>query len=473
MTIPTTRTPASASASPSAQKPARAALLVATLGVLGAALSLGVSGCAAPTPQPLARQQAAAPVVVDPAKPCTGQVAAAPAEPAPPAAPAAAPPVPTEARFDPAINSIVLSAGTGVTLPALAQAVGNPDLLREEAPGEWLLGADLAVLAGTSVQITTPTVHWLKLTSAPGRFASVKAFGGGIEINGTCVTSWDPGAGTVDTNTDDGRGYLLARDGATMTVDRSELRYLGNGDVESYGLSWRTEGTTGKITNSIVSHNYYGLYSYEVGGLVVADNEFHDNILYGIDPHTGSHDMTIERNVVHDNGKHGIILAEDCVDSVIRDNIVYRNNHHGIVLYLDSDRNTIEGNDSFANAAQGININESNDNTIRGNRVYDNVESGIGITQTSQNNLVEGNQSRGNAKDGIRVVSEAAQTTLRANTLGENGRYGVYVDVDGDVDIAGNTIFANRSGIMLKGSVAVPDGDNRIFNNAEDAIVDD
>jgi parallel beta-helix repeat protein len=277
-------------------------------------------------------------------------------------------------------------------------------------------------------------------------------------------------AGTVDTESADGRGYLLARDGAQMNIDNAEIRYLGNSDVESYGLAWRTQGTGGKITNSIVSHLYYGLYSYEIGGLVVADNEFHDNILYGIDPHTGSHNLTIERNVVHDNGKHGIILAEDCVDNVIRDNIVYRNDHHGIVLYLRSDRNTIENNDTFANAAQGININESHDNAIRGNRIYDNVESGIGITQTSENNVVENNQSRGNGQDGIRIVSEAGHTTLRANMFGENGRYGVYVDINGHVDIAGNQIFANRSGIMLKGSAVVPGDNNAIFDNQETAI---
>jgi parallel beta-helix repeat protein len=298
----------------------------------------------------------------------------------------------------------------------------------------------------------------------------VKAFGGSIHVSGSCITSWDPAAGTVDVENADGRGYLLARDAATMTIDNAEIRYLGHGAVESYGMSWRLGGTKGAITNSIVSHNYFGLYSYEVDGLVVADNEFHDNVLYGIDPHTVSLGLIIERNVVHDNGKHGIILAEDCVDSVIRDNIVYRNAHHGIVLYLRSDRNTIEGNHTFANAAQGININESHDNAIRGNHVYDNVESGIGITQTSQNNLIENNQSRANQQDGIRIVSEAAQTTLRANTVGENGRYGVYVDVDGDVDIARNTIFANRSGIMLKGSAVVPDGDNAIFDNQEAAI---
>ena len=315
---------------------ARAALLVATLGALGSALALAMSGCAPPPTQPLVRHEAPAEVEVSPARPCTRDVTAA----APPAPP---PPTAVEARFDPTMNTIVLTAGQGVTLPALAQAVGNPDLVREVAPGEWLLGVDLTVLPGTSVLITAPTTRWLKLLSTAGRFASVKAFGGNVDVSGACITSWDVATGTVDTESADGRGYLLARDGAQMNIDRAEIRYLGHGDVESYGLAWRIEGTGGKITNSIVSHNYYGFYSYEIGGLVVADNEFHDNELYGIDPHTGSHNLTIERNVVHDNGKHGIVLAEDCVDSVVRDNIVYRNDHHGIVLYLRSDRNTIEG----------------------------------------------------------------------------------------------------------------------------------
>ena len=446
--------------------PARRAFRASTLGVLVAASALLASACSTPTPEPLARQEAAAKVTVDPAQPCSrestgggGGEEAGGGD--------------ADARFIAATNTIELNGGQGVSLSALAAAVDNQEALHEVGDGEWELRADISVLGEASLRIAAPEVRWLKLVSADGKFASLKPFGGGLDINGTCITSWDPATNTVDTNQDDGRGYILARDGAELNIDNAEIRYLGNGDVESYGLSWRTEGTTGKITNSVVSHNYFGLYSYEVGGLVVTDNEFHDNSLYGVDPHTGSHNLTIERNVVHDNGKHGIILAEDCVDSVIRDNVIYRNNHHGIVLYLRSDRNVIEGNDSFANAAQGININESNDNTVRGNRVYDNTESGIGITQTSQNNLVENNQSRGNEQDGVRVVSEASQTTLRGNTFGENGRYGVYVDVDGDVDIAGNTIFGNRSGIMLKGSVVVPDGDNNIFGNQEADIISD
>ena len=281
------------------------------------------------------------------------------------------------------------------------------------------------------------------------------------------MTSWNEGKATVDEDYINGRGYLLARDGAQMTIDKSELHYLGFGDVESYGLSWRTEGSGGHLTNSIVSHLYFGLYSFDVGGLTITDNEVRDNVLYGIDPHTGSHNLTIERNIVHDNGKHGIILAEDCTDSVIRDNVVYRNQHHGIVLYLHSDRNLVEGNEAFANAAQGINVNESSNNTVKSNRVYDNTESGIGIGQTAKDNVVESNDVRGNQQDGLRLVSEASQTDVRDNVIGENVRYGVYVDSDGPFALAGNTIWKNRTGVMLKGTPTDPSSGNSIFSNTE------
>jgi parallel beta-helix repeat protein len=445
--------------------PVRSALRGSTLAVLAVAFALAATACSAPTPEPLVRREVSATDAVDPARPCSRQ--------APAQGPADAAPSGVTARFDRVTNTIELTAGENATLPALAEAVQDPAALREVTPSEWLLGADLVVLAGASLEIAAPTVGWLKLASDSGRTASLKALGGNLNINGSCITTWDVAQDRADTEYADGRGYLLARDGGQMTIDRAELRFLGNAEVESYGLSWRTDGTSGKITNSVVSHNYFGLYSYEVSGLVVTDNEFHDNVLYGVDPHTGSRDLVIERNIAYNNGKHGIILAEDVTDSVIRDNVVYANKHHGIVLYLRSDRNLIENNDSFGNAAQGININESSDNIVRGNRVYDNVESGIGISQTAQGSVVERNQIRGNQQDGVRVVSESLQTAVRDNVIGENARYGIYVDVDGEVDVAGNRIFGSRAGVMLKGSPLDPSRDNQVFDNREGDIVND
>ncbi|TQM09897.1 parallel beta-helix repeat protein [Pseudonocardia kunmingensis] len=441
------------------------ALRGATLIALAVALSLAAAACSAPAPEPLARREVATADPVDPARPCSRQ--------GPAQGPADTAPSGVAARFDRATNTIELVAGDDATLPAVAEAVRDPAALREVAPGEWLLDADLVIMPGATLLITAPTVRWLRLSSEGSRTASLKALGGSLNINGSCITSWDMAQSRADTEYTDGRGYLLARDGGQMTIDRAELRFLGSAEVESYGLSWRTDGTSGTIANSVVSHNYFGLYSYEVSGLVVADNEFHDNVLYGVDPHTGSRNLVIERNTVYNNGKHGIILAEDVTDSVVRNNVVYANKHHGIVLYLRSDRNLIENNDSLGNAAQGININESSDNTVRSNRVYDNDESGIGVGQTAQGNVVERNQIRGNQQDGIRLVSESMRTAVRDNVIGENERYGIYVDVDGGVDIADNTIFGSRAGVMLKGSPLDPSGDNEVFGNREGDVLSD
>jgi parallel beta-helix repeat protein len=428
--------------------------------LLAAAFLLVGSACAAAPPEPLVRHQVAQDTAIDAARPCVRE--------APTQADAARPtPTGVRAAFDSATNKVVLAGGSGVTLPALSRALGNPSALREVAPGEWLLGADLEVLGGASLQIAAPDVRWLKLRSSPTGYVNITVSGGELDVTGACVTSWDEGRRQVDGEHLDGRSFLLARGGGRMMIDHAEVRFLGYGEVQSYGLSWRTEGTSGGITDSVVSHMFYGLYTYQVSGLVVQDNEFHHNVLYGIDPHTDSHHLAIERNVVHHNGKHGIILAEDCTDSVIRDNVVYNNDHHGIVLYLRSDRNLIEGNHAFANAAQGININGSVDNIIRGNSVYDNTESGIGIGQTAENNLVENNQIRSNQQDGVRLVTGSSQTTIRGNVIGENTRYGVYLDANGSSSLAGNLIFGSRTGVMMQSVNTVPLSDNRVFDNSE------
>ena len=57
------------------------------------------------------------------------------------------------------------------------------------------------------------------------------------------------------------------------------------------------------------------------------------------------------------------------------------------------------------------------------------------------------------AKDGERLVGQSAKRQAITN--------------------ADNTIFANRSGIMMRGSLEGPGGDNAIFGNAEGDVADD
>jgi parallel beta-helix repeat protein len=310
-------------------------------------------------------------------------------------------------------------------------------------------------------------VTWLKLRSVGPIFANVKVFGGALAVNGACISSWTTRS-SRPTRTRRTAGLPARPRRRQMTVDKSQLAYLGFGDRESYGLSWRTEGSGGHVADSDISHLYFGVYSFGVGGLSITNNNVHDNVLYGIDPHTGSHNLKIQNNVVHDNGKHGIILAEDCVDSDISGNLVYRNNHHGIVLYQHSDRNTIVNNETFLNASQGININESGNNVIQGNKIYDNGESGIGIAQTGQDNALRQNDVRGNKQDGVRIVSEATTTELRDNVIGQNDRYGIYVDNRRAVHPGGqHDLRQPQRGVLLKGPSTPSQSGNSIFGNHE------
>jgi parallel beta-helix repeat protein len=358
-----------------------------------------------------------------------------------------------------------------VGLAALSGAIDRPEALRELAPGEWLLGANLQIEPGAALLVAAPEVRWLKLRSDEEQFVAVQALGGELTIAGACVTSWDVGRSAADERYEDGRSFVLARDGARLTVEGAELRYLGYDADESFGLAWRTAGTGGALRDSAVSHNYYGVYTYEVDDLLIRGNEVHHNILYGIDPHTRSLRLRIEENEVHHNGKHGIILADGCADAVVRANRVYNNLHHGIVVYDGSDRALVEGNSSFGNGGQGININNSAGGVVRENQVYENLGAGIGVGQGAADNELAGNEVRANGEDGVVLFSEAAGTTVRANSIVDNRRYGIYIKTAGDAQVLENSISGNRVGVYLRGAEAQVDpAANTIAGNSEGAI---
>jgi parallel beta-helix repeat protein len=374
--------------------------------------------------------------------------------------------------YDAASNTIRLRDMAPTTLGAVSMALDRPDVLRETGPGEWVLAANLHIEKDAALLIVAPEVRWLKLYSDEDEFIWIKALGGRLDFAGVCVSSWDPTGPSVDENYKDGRSFVLAREGAHMEIRDSELRYLGYAADESYGLAWRQSGTTGLIVNSHLAYNYYGLYTYEVSDLVIRGNEVHHNVLYGIDPHTGSNRLLIENNIAHHNGKHGIILAESCSESVIRNNQSFHNGLHGIVLYQESNHNLVENNIAYANGIQGININDSSENIIVDNVVFGNQKIGIGIGQDAEENVIVDNQIYGNHEDGIYLYSNAEENILRGNVVRDHSRYGIYIKSDDNRIEGGNRVFQNRIGIYLN-TDDPPDISreaNQIYNNHEGDI---
>ena len=54
--------------------------------------------------------------------------------------------------------------------------------------------------------------------------------------------------------------------------------------------------------------------------------------MYGLDPHTGTHDIVIRNNTVHDHGAMGIICSLDCYNVTIENNTVLKVLVQGLCL---------------------------------------------------------------------------------------------------------------------------------------------
>jgi parallel beta-helix repeat protein len=106
-----------------------------------------------------------------------------------------------------------------------------------------------------------------------------------------------------------------------------------------------------------------------MGNTIIENNIFHDNYLYGIDPHTGSHDMIIKNNIVYNNNMSGIICSKHCYNILIEGNKVYENKHGGINFSIDMQNSTaknnyVRGTDSCISSNRGSSHNLIFNNTL-------------------------------------------------------------------------------------------------------------
>ena len=380
-------------------------------------------------------------------------------------------------RYASSSNRIYAAAGGTTTLSAIKAALpGAP--LEELAPRVWLLRANLILQDGVALQLHGSAaggdVDELRLASGPAGFIYVSAEYGALDVLSTRIRSWDPAAGTVDTQHSDGRAFIRVRsyldaDGVTpresrMDIVDSDIGYLGWADAESYGLVWKVIGKSpglydkvnvyGDIRNSRLHHNYFGMYSYGHEGGQWTGNEVDHNVKYGFDPHDDSDNLLIEDNDVHDNGNHGIIASKRCHNVVIRNNRSWGNTGNGIMVHRASDDALVEGNDSYLNSDSGIALFASRRAVVRNNRLLD------------------------NGKYGIRLSLGQADSRIESNEIAYSGKYGIFLYRGSDTPEPGddgrpkrNVFYNNDIHDIPSDALKVKDSDdNRFVGNAFRAI---
>lgn len=376
---------------------------------------------------------------------------------------------PQRITFNPQTNTIeVFGRGQTVTLAEISTQV-EEERLKETSPGEWLLQSNIFLHSGTTLELDKNEVKWLKLKSDQEGYVNVLAYNAVLFTNGVKITSWDKQKNDVDNNLNDGRSFILAKDGSRMDLYDSEFAYLGfprtpKLTVSPYGVSWRMSngkiGTTlltGEVINSNFHHNYFGAYTFGATGITWRGNRFYDNIRYGLDLHDDSNGFLVEKNLVYNNGSHGIIFSKRCINNIIRDNQSYNNKLHGIMLHANSDHNLIENNTLWGNH-DGIALWNSKNNLVRDNKIYNN-QRGIRANVTSNSNLLQGNTITGTKQYGIYLYNQATDNIIRENKL-VNNTNAIYIKSPDNL-IENNMIQQNQIGIYLTGEAQ----GNRIWAN--------
>jgi parallel beta-helix repeat protein len=362
-----------------------------------------------------------------------------------------------------------------ITIPELAAslaAIGQPDLLVEQVAGSgiWLLNAGVVISPTARLEVKSADpggIDTLRLLSSPSKYISMTAtMGGHLLLDGVNLLAWDTTLNAPDENRADGRSYLLAFKGGRLDILNSDVGYLGWVAGEGSGLSWRKKlndadfktGATGRIENSIIHHNYFGMYSYEAYGIKILHSTFRYNISYGIDPHDFSHEFEVAYNKVYENGNHGIIFSRLCERNIIHHNEVYNNALHGIMLDRGTNNNQIYENLVYNNK-DGIAIFQSSHNIIRDNILRDNNR-GIRINATydlgdrydgiSENNLIYNNLIENSAEHGIYLYARADQNRIVNNRIIGSGVNGIYIRSGGN-RVEGTEILSGTIGINITG----------------------
>ncbi len=297
----------------------------------------------------------------------------------------------------------------GLATPALLASRLGPELFAESGPGIYICRLPLVIGPGATL-LVDDRVRELRLSLQRGAFL---VNGGRMFLIRTRVTGWDEMKNSPATyaGRDDFRPFITAWGDSETYIAASRVASLGYHRSKSYGITLsqynRDDGSSGHhrpsgwLIDSEFTDIYYGFYCYEADDVVILRNDYHDNIVYGIDPHDRSRRLIIAGNRVHaSRHKHGIVMSRDVQDSWIFDNRCFDNGLSGILLDRNCTGNVVAGNLIYGNGGDGIAIYESDNNILSGNVILDNRRHGI-------------------------MLRNSVDLDLRDNIVLRNRRYGV------------------------------------------------
>jgi len=389
-----------------------------------------------------------------------------------------------------------------------------PQTLVRQPDGSYLLGENIVVEEGATLDLTSDDGLRLDLTSTDDAFVSIVTLGGDLTVAGTAenptvVSAWDPRTGTVDTDTSDGRAYVrviggyadlrhatfdhlgfwsgttggvsltgtdlphtapgsqaltegtvpapedATADAATATGTGSEPAAADpTGPADSAGSAGADDPAGSAPTAGTVSSPAVAPPATVFGKELLPTGAGAPTLGLGADLSGYSFVSAQIQDVTFSDNAFGLFVmnAEGVVvsGSRIEDSLV-----DGLVMHRDVTASTVVSTTSTGNAVDGFRLARSTSGIVLERLTSTgNGRNGISIEGTP---LADGPSATGTgtAMSGANSVSES--------TVTGNGRYGIDVVGGTTIEVDANTVTDNPAGIVVsEGATAVTLTDNTV-----------
>jgi parallel beta-helix repeat protein len=335
--------------------------------------------------------------------------------------------------YDQSENTIAIDCNASFL--DVVQIINDPDVIDNLGGGEYILNANLEVADDVTFEMTSSNedsggLQYLKIAGENGIIVHGK-----ILINGVKITSWDVSDEDVIQQNIDGtirRAYVQFAASEGSQIINSDFGYLGYQDFGRRGFDLFGDGPSHdmEIRGSKFHNMWFAFYSRGAYNITVDGNEYYNNIKYALDPHSGTHDMSITNNWLHHN-PIGAICSDRCSDILIEGNRAEHNTKAGI-FFSRNMHDSIARNNYIYNTTTGIIVSESPNNQIYSNTIEGATGAGIRLSNppnpddgfTEDNHVY--NNTISNSEDGIREIRSDG------NILEDNKFFNIESDDDDD-----------------------------------------
>ncbi|HEV7991879.1 MAG TPA: ricin-type beta-trefoil lectin domain protein [Gemmatimonadaceae bacterium] len=268
-----------------------------------------------------------------------------------------------------------------------------------------------------------------------------------VTIRGLKITGYNPGmqSGTIDAG-----GYAISEATTGWIIDWNEISYNGE-----YGVHI---GSSLRLANNYIHHNKRLNIAGSGNGTTIVSNEiafgnylnaFNTNFEAGGTKFSYSDGLVIQNNNVHDNVGVGIHMDENNINTIIEGNRIEKNGSEGVAIeisYKTTIRNNTVLNNGWADPRNrytylwnaGIGVHASPNVEVYGNTVSGNYAGIVAIEQ---------DRSADRASYGAHIVQNfyvhdnvITQTNLPRNVNELSVASGIVTDIAGN-----SAIFTSRN----------------------------